>query len=423
MIWLVFSLLIGLCLAGVPVAFAIGISAIGGIMARNVPLTVVDQRMFTQIDSFAMLAIPFFILAGNLMDRGGISAKIVAFATDVVGHIRGGLAMVSVIASMFFGAISGSAQATSAAIGSILIPAMEKHGYDKAFAAALTATAGPLGVIIPPSIPMVIFASAANVSIGRLFLGGYIPGLFIGFGLMLVCYISALRNNYATDVRAPLVRMLKSFLDSAWALLMVVIIMGGILGGFFTATEASVVAVVYAVIVGCFIYRKLSFAEIPEILFRSALVTATVMFCVAATNILGWIMTREQIPRMISTAMLAVTDNKYVILLFINLILLVLGMILDATPAIILTAPILLPVVTGMGVDPIHFGLIVVANLAIGMSTPPVGITLFVSSGISGVPMSKMIRPLVPFWIVMFIFLVVLTYVPALTLMLPSLMD
>ena len=421
MIWLVFSLLIGLCLAGVPVAFAIGISAVGGIMARNVPLTVVDQRMFTQIDSFAMLAIPFFILAGNLMDRGGISARIVAFTTDVVGHIRGGLAMVSVIASMFFGAISGSAQATSAAIGSILIPAMERHGYGKPFAAALTATAGPLGVIIPPSIPMVIFASTASVSIGRLFLGGYIPGLFIGCGLMLVCYASALRNDYAIERRAPLARMLKSFLESSWALLMVVIIMGGILSGLFTATEASVVAVVYAVFVGRFVYRKLSFREIPEILFGSAMVTASVMFCVAATNILGWIMTREQIPRLIASAMLSVTDNKYLILLFINLILLALGMILDATPAIILTAPILLPVVTGMGVDPIHFGLIMVANLAIGMSTPPVGITLFVSSGISGVPMSGMIRPLIPFWIVMFSFLAILTYMPEMTMFLPRL--
>ncbi|MDR1534258.1 MAG: TRAP transporter large permease [Planctomycetota bacterium] len=423
MIWLVFSLLGGLCLAGVPVAFSIGIAAIGGIMVRNVPLTVVDQRMFTQIDSFAMLAIPFFILAGNLMDRGGISEKIVQFATDVVGHIRGGLAMVSVIASMFFGAISGSAQATSAAIGSILIPAMEKHGYDKPFAAALTATSGPLGVIIPPSIPMVIFAAAANVSIGKLFLGGYLPGLFIGLGLMLVCYFYALRNNYATDPRVSLLRVLKSFLDSAWALLMVVIIMGGILGGYFTATEASVVAVVYAVFVGRFIYRKLVFADVPDILYRSAMVTATVMFCVAATNILGWIMTREQIPRLISGAMLSVTGNKYLILLFINFLLLILGMILDATPAIILTVPILLSVVTNLGVDPIHFGLIVVANLAIGMSTPPVGITLFVSSGISGVPISRMIRPLIPFWIVMTIFLMVLTYVPALTMFLPGLVN
>ena len=421
MIWLVFSLLGGLCLAGVPVAFAIGIAAVGAIIARNVPLTVVDQRMFTQIDSFAMLAVPFFILAGNLMDKGGISSKIVNFATDVIGHIRGGLAMVSVIASMFFGAISGSAQATSAAIGSILIPAMERHGYGKPFAAALTATAGPLGVIIPPSIPMVIFASAANISIGKLFLGGYLPGIFIGSGLMLICYASALRNNYRAEARAPLVRMLKSFLDSAWALFMVVIIMGGILGGFFTATEASVVAVVYAVFVGKFVYRKLRFGEIPDILYRSAMITASVMFCVASTNILAWILTREQIPRMIADAMLAVTANKYVILLMINILLLILGTILDATPAIILTAPILLPVVKTFGMDSVHFGLVVVANLAIGMSTPPVGITLFVSSGISGVPISKMIRPLIPFWIVMLIFLMVLTYVPALTMFLPGL--
>lgn len=423
MMWIIFGLLLGLCITGVPVAFAIALAAVGGLVFRGVPLTVVDQRMFTQIDSFALLAIPFFILAGNLMDRGGISTKIVDFASSLVGHIRGGLSMVSVMASMFFGAISGSAQATSAAIGSILIPAMEKKGYPKPFAAALTASSGPLGVLIPPSIPLVIYASAANVSIGKLFLGGYMPGLLIGTGLMLVCYFSALRHNYPSEERASLRMVLKTFIGSMWALMMVVIIMGGILGGFFTATEASVVAVLYAMFVGMFVYRKLHIRELPEILFRSAHVTAAVMFCVAATNILGWIMTREQIPKLIASGLLSLTDNKYLILLLINIIFMFVGMILDTTPAIILIVPILLPVAVALGIDPIHFGLITVCNLAIGMSTPPVGITLFVSSGISGVPMSVMIKPLVPFWCVMFAFLLILTYVPAITLFLPQLMQ
>ncbi len=419
---IIFGFLAVLCLLGVPVAFSIGLAAVAGIMYRGgLPLTVVDQRMFTQIDSFALLAIPFFILSGNLMDRGGISNKIVAFVSDLVGHIRGGLAIVSVIASMFFGAISGSAQATSAAIGSILIPAMEENGYKRNFAAALSAVSGPLGVIIPPSIPMVIYASAANVSIGKLFLGGYIPGAVIAFGLSLVCISYAVKNNVAKQPRAALGKLARSFLGSFWALMMVVIIMGGILGGFFTATEASVVAVIYALFVGKFVYRQLKLRDLPAIFLQSALVTAAVMFCVACTNILGWILTLERIPAAISSAMLALTTDKYLLLILMNVIFLFVGMILDTTPAIILVVPILLPVVQSIGIDPIHFGLITVANLAIGMSTPPVGITLFVSSAMSGVPMSRMIRPLIPFWIIMFLFLVVLTYIPAITMWIPNL--
>ncbi|WP_245984844.1 TRAP transporter large permease [Biomaibacter acetigenes] len=418
---ILFLLLAVFCLMGLPVAFAIALaSTYGVISAGNIPLMVVVQRMFTQIDSFPLMAVPFFMLAGNLMDRGGISLKIINFASNLVGHIKGGLAMVSVVASMFFAGISGSASADSAAIGSVLIPAMEKKNYGKSFAASLTATAGSIGVIIPPSIPMVIYAITGSVSIGKLFLGGYIPGLMIGLGLMAVSFYFAITRGYPAEPRASLKSLWKSFVESIWALLMVVIIMGGILTGAFTATEASVVAVVYAIIVGMFVYKQLKLSDLPRIFIESGVTTAVVMFCVAATAILSWILTNQQVPVKMAAAILAITQNPIIILILINIILLFLGTILDTTPAIILIVPILLPIVTKLGVDPIHFGLITVTNLAIGMSTPPVGITLFVSSGIANLPMSKMLKSLVPFWAVMVFILGLITFVPGITMYLPN---
>ncbi|AYO29548.1 TRAP transporter large permease [Biomaibacter acetigenes] len=421
MMAILFLLLAVFCLMGLPVAFAIALaSTYGVISAGNIPLMVVVQRMFTQIDSFPLMAVPFFMLAGNLMDRGGISLKIINFASNLVGHIKGGLAMVSVVASMFFAGISGSASADSAAIGSVLIPAMEKKNYGKSFAASLTATAGSIGVIIPPSIPMVIYAITGSVSIGKLFLGGYIPGLMIGLGLMAVSFYFAITRGYPAEPRASLKSLWKSFVESIWALLMVVIIMGGILTGAFTATEASVVAVVYAIIVGMFVYKQLKLSDLPRIFIESGVTTAVVMFCVAATAILSWILTNQQVPVKMAAAILAITQNPIIILILINIILLFLGTILDTTPAIILIVPILLPIVTKLGVDPIHFGLITVTNLAIGMSTPPVGITLFVSSGIANLPMSKMLKSLVPFWAVMVFILGLITFVPGITMYLPN---
>lgn len=421
MIAILFLLLAVFCLMGLPVAFAIALASIYGIISvGNIPLMVVPQRMFTQIDSFPLMAVPFFILAGNLMDRGGISIKIINFAGNLVGHIRGGLAMVSVVASMIFGGISGSAAADSAAIGSVLIPAMEKKNYGKSFAAALTATAGSIGVIIPPSIPMVIYAITGSVSIGKLFLGGYIPGLLIGLGLMAVSYYFAIKRGYPAEPKASLKSLWKSFIESIWALLMVVIIMGGILSGVFTATEASVVAVVYSIIVGMFVYKQLKLSDLPKIFVESGVTTAMVMFCVATTAILSWILTNQQIPIKITTAILSITQNRIIILILINIILLFLGTILDTTPAIILIVPILLPIVTKLGIDPVHFGLITVTNLAIGLSTPPVGLTLFVSSSIANMPMSKMFKSLIPFWAVMIFVLGLITFIPGITMYLPN---
>lgn len=421
MMAILFLLLAVFCLMGLPVAFAIALASTYGIIScGNIPLMVVVQRMFTQIDSFPLMAVPFFMLAGNLMDRGGISLKIINFAGNLVGHIRGGLAMVSVVASMFFAGISGSASADSAAIGSVLIPAMEKKNYGKGFAAALTATAGSIGVIIPPSIPMVIYAITGSVSIGKLFLGGYIPGLLIGLGLMAVSYYFAIKRGYPAEPRASLKSLWKSFIESIWALLMVVIIMGGILSGVFTATEASVVAVVYSIIVGMFVYKQLKLSDLPKIFVESGVTTAMVMFCVATTAILSWILTNQQIPMKMAAAILSITQNPIIILILINIILLFLGTILDTTPAIILIVPILLPIVTKLGIDPIHFGLITVTNLAIGLSTPPVGITLFVSSSIANMPMSKMFKSLIPFWAVMIFVLGLITFIPGITMYLPN---
>lgn len=417
----VFIILLILCVVGVPMVFGIGLSAVVGLIISDIPLTVVAQRMFTMLDSFSLLAIPFFALAGNLMDKGGISIKIINFSSALVGHIRGGLGMVSVVASMIFGSISGSGAAASAAIGSTVIPSMKKKGYDDEFSAAITSVSGPLGVIIPPSVVMIIFAISANVSIGKLFVAGYIPGILIGLALCITVYILALKKGYPAEEKATPKQLLHSFFDSVWAILMIVIIIGGILGGFFTATEAAVVAVVYAIIVGIFIHKELTFKDLPKIFFDSALTSAAIMFVVAATNILAWLMTSQQVATKVTNALLSFTDNIFIILLLINIILLFLGMILDSTPAIILIVPILLPIVVELGIDPIHFGIITIVNLAIGMSTPPVGLTMFVSSAIAKVPIAKMVKPTVPFWIAMFIILILITYVPGIVMFLPNL--
>lgn len=418
----VMLILFALTLFSVPMAYSIGLAAVYGLLfVANIPLTVVAQRMFTMLDSFSLLAIPFFVLAGNLMDRGGISIKIINFSSALVGHIKGGLAMVTVVACMLFGAISGSGAAASAAIGSIVIPSMKEKGYDPEFSGAITSVSGPLGIIIPPSVVMVIYCITANVSIGDLFLAGYIPGLLIGLALCVSIYFIARKKNYPAGEKTNFRKLVHSFVDSIWAMIMIVVVMGGILGGLFTATEAAVVAVVYAIIVGKFIYKDLKFKELPSIFFSSALTSASIMFCVATTNVLAWILTRQQVATQITKAMLNFTDSKIVILLLINIILLFLGCILDSTPAIILIVPILLPVVKNLGIDPVHFGLITTVNLAIGMSTPPVGITLFVSSGIAKVPIAKMVKPTLPLWLAMLVLLALVTYVPEISMFLPNL--
>lgn len=419
----VFIILFGLILVSVPIAYAIGIAASVGLMTvAHINLAVVPQRMFTMLDSFSLLAIPFFILAGNLMDRGGISRKLIRFASSLVGHIKGGIGMVTILSCMLFGAISGSGSAASAAIGSITIPSMKENGYDKEFAGAITAVSGPLGIIIPPSVVMVIYATTANVSVGDMFLAGYIPGAILGLAMMAVVYLIAVRKGYPAGTKASLGEVFKSFKEAFWAILMIVIIMGGIFGGLFTATEAACVAVVYALLVGRFIYKELDFKDLPAIFTVSAKTSAGIMFCVATTNILAWLMTSQQVPMQVAEVLGGAIHSKILMLMLVNVIFLVLGTFLDSTPAIILAVPILLPLVQQFGVDPLHFGIITTVNLAIGMSTPPVGITLFVSSSIAKTSLTKMVRPMLPIWGAMFAILLLITYVPAISMLLPNLL-
>lgn len=415
----VFIILFVMLVLGVPIAYAIGLAATWGLLfVGNVPLTVVPQRMYTMLDTFSLLAIPFFILAGNLMEKGGISRKLITFANSIVGHIRGGLGMVDILSCMLFGAISGSGSAASAAIGGICIPSMCEQGYDKEFSGAITAVSGPLGIIVPPSVVMVIYATTANVSVGSMFLAGYLPGLFLGVMMMACVYIIAHKKGYPAGRRATVKEFFIALKDAIWALLMIFIIIGGIFSGFFTATEAACVSVIYAMIVGFFIYHELHLSDLKAIFVDSAMTSAGIMFCVATTNILAWLMTSENVAAKVGAAMSSAISSKVLMLLTINVIFLILGTFLDSTPAIILAVPILLPLVTQFGVDPIHFGIIVIVNLAIGMSTPPVGITLFVSSRISNTSLTDMIRPMLPLWSVMIVSLLVITFFPPLSMLL-----
>jgi len=419
---IVFILMFTIILFGVPIAYAIGIAAAVGLYTvAEVPLSVVPQRMFTMLDSFTLLAIPFFILAGNLMDRGGISKKLISLANCMVSHIKGGLGMVSILSCILFGAISGSGSAATAAIGSITIPEMKKRGYDKEFVGAITAVSGPLGIIIPPSVVMVIYATTANVSVGDMFLAGYLPGILLAVSMMITVYIISIKKGYPAGEKSTFRDFLKALKESVWALFMIFIIIGGIFGGVFTATEAACVAVFYALIVGKFIYKEIHFRDLPEIFKKSAMTSAGIMFCVATTNILAWFMTNQQIPMKVASAMTLIVDNKIVMLLLVNVVFLILGTILDSTPAIILSVPILLPMIQQFGIDPVHFGIITTVNLAIGMSTPPVGITLFVSSSISGASLSKMVKPMIPIWGVMFIMLMLITFIPSISMFIPTL--
>ena len=415
-----FVSLVLLIIIGVPVSFAIGTACLFGVGDLSLPFVITVQRMFTSLDTYTLMAIPFFILAGNIMEAGGISTRMVNFANKLVGSIRGGLSMVCVVASMLFGCVSGSAAAASAAIGPVVIKGMKKQNYEPAYAASLVSVSGPLGSIIPPSLTMIIYSMASNTSVGKLFLAGYIPGLLVGLAMMVLCYVYARKRGYPADPRASLKELLKSFSKAIWALMTAVIIIVGIMAGVFTATEASVVAVLYAFFVGKFVYKELKIKQLPEILFKSAITSATVLFCVATSTILGWLMTRMQIPEMLASWLTANIGSKLVFLLLFNVIFLVLGCILDASPAILLTVPILLPIAVSMGIDPVHFGIITVVNLAVGMSTPPVGITLFVTSSLTEIPVSKMVRHLAPFWAVQLVLVLLFTYVPQISLFLPN---
>ncbi len=423
-ILLLFASFFGLLMYGVPVAYSIGISTMLTI-AINIAglpgITTVTQRMTTGIDSFALLAIPFFVLAGELMNRGGIATRLITFAKSLVGSLPGGLAYVNILAAMLFGAISGSAVAAASAIGSVMTKPMEDEGYPRPFSAALNITSSTTGLLIPPSNVLIVYALASGgaASVASLFVAGYLPGLLVGFALMIVAAVIARKQNLPSGERVALNQLLKDFGNAFFSLLMLVIIVGGIVKGIFTATEAAAVAVLYALILG-FSYRTISFKNLPEILLKSAKTTAIVMFLICTSMAMSWLFSFESIPQLMTGFLLETVSNPILIFILINLTLLVVGTFMDMTPAILIFTPIFLPVVVQLGMDPVHFGIIMVLNLCIGLCTPPVGTILFVGAGVAQISVSKVIKPLIPLLITMVVVLFLITFFPSISLWLPE---
>ncbi|MGH2319075.1 TRAP transporter large permease [Planococcus sp. SE5232] len=420
---LLFVSFIVLIFLGVPVAFSLGLASFIYLMLAGIPLNIIPQRMFGGLNSFVLLCIPGFILAGNLMNAGGITGRIIQFANDLFGHIRGGLGLANVGASMGFAGISGTALADTASIGSILIPAMKKEGYGAGFSAAVTASSSTVGPIIPPSLPMIIVGTLASLSIGDLFLAGALPGILLGVGLMIPVYIISVKRNYPKGERQPIKAIWKSFTGAFWALLMTFIILYGILGGFFTPTEASIIAVLYAFVIGIFVYKELPVKKIPEIMLSSMTATASIMLLVGFANLFGWIMVREQIPQLVAESILGISTNTIIVILLINLLLLFVGTFMETIAALVILFPVLLPVALTVGMDPIQFGVMMVLNLVIGLVTPPVGVCLFVASQIGKVSIGKTARELLPFLGVSLVVLMLVAFVPQITLFLPSLFE
>lgn len=407
----------------VPIAFSLGLSTVAGIWLHDsLPLDVVPQRIFVAINSFPLMAIPFFILAGNLMGAGGISKRLVNFASSLVGHFTGGLAMVAIVTSMFFAAISGSGAATTAAIGSILIPAMLARGYHVEYAAANQAVAGALGVIIPPSISMILYGVAAEVSIGDLFLAGILPGILITVSLLISAYIIANRRGYVGEERKAPAEVWTTFKSAILALLMPIIVLGGIYSGVFTPTEASVVAVVYSFIIGFLIYREITLKQLIETLQKSAISSAIIMIVIGAAGLFGFFISITGVPDMVYATISEFVSNKYVFLIIVNIILFIAGMFLDGGAAILIFVPLLLSTAIALGIDPVHFGVIMVCNLAIGLVTPPVGIDLFVVSQLTKLSIVKIGKAVIPLILILILDVLIISFFPPLSTWIPSLM-
>ena len=414
----------------VPIAVTLGMVSAMAMYGSGIPLQAMIQRMFAALDSFPLTAIPFFILAGALMEVSGISTRLVNFAQSLVGRATGGLGLVAVLSAMFFAAISGSSAATTAAIGGILIPAMAARGYSRPFATSVQASSGELGVIIPPSIPMIIFALTAGVpvSIGDLFLAGILPGLLVAGGLMLTVYLVSKRKGYGRakpgasgDGLGPQPGVWESFKAAILPLMLPVLILGGIYGGVFTPTEAAAAAVCFALIIGVVVFRTITVEKLVMALRSSLLNTVVILLIISSASVFGWVLTANRIPELISQVFVSISDNPLVFLLLINFLLLLVGMFLETGAAITVLAPILTPVALKMGIDPIHFGIVMIINLAVGMTTPPVGVNLFVACQVAGLRIEHIIRSMLPFYLSLLICLAIITYVPGLTLWLPQL--
>ncbi|MCP4664779.1 MAG: TRAP transporter large permease [Deltaproteobacteria bacterium] len=405
---------------GVPIAFVLGLTPLTAlVIGGETPLLLVAQRIFTGMDTPVLMAVPFFILAGNIMSAGGMTKRLVRFCNVMVGSLRGGLAYMNVVISMVFAGITGAAVADTSAIGSILIPAMKKEGYDSDFSAAVTATSSTMGPVIPPSIPFIIYGVLGEVSIASLFLAGFVPGLLLGFSQMGVIAYWARRRGYPKGIRPSPGEAVKAGIDAALVLMMPVIIIGGILSGVFTPTESACVAVFYALFISLVVYRDIRLKDLPAILIRTGATSSLVMLVIGTASIFSWLLASEEIPQLVTDAILAATNNKFLILLLMNVVLLIIGAFMETTASLIILTPVLLPLMLKIGVDPLHFGVIIVLNLVIGLTTPPVGVCLFIACAIGRTSLEKLSRAIIPFLLASVAVLLICTYWEGLIMAVP----
>lgn len=405
---------------GVPVAVTLGLSSLAYLTFMDIPAVVMPQKMYAGMDVFVLLSIPGFILAGNLMNRGGITERIIRFANALVGWIRGGLGLTNVGASMLFGGITGTAVADAASIGGVMIPGMKKAGYPADFSAAVTAASSTVGPIIPPSVPMIIVGALSGISVGKMFLAGAIPGILMGLAMMITTYVIARRKNFPKQEWLGVIEIARSFGGAFWALAMTGIIIYGLLSGIATPTETAIVAAVYAFVVGAFVYRELPIRELPTIIIDSAISSAAILVLVGFANVFGWILVSEQIPQTIANAVLSITDNKFLVILIINILLLFVGMFMETIAALIILFVPMLALAEAVGIEPLHFATFAVLNLMIGLTTPPLGVCLFVCANIARTPLTPVVKAIFPFLVTNILVLLLVSYVPALATWLPS---
>ncbi|WP_424944977.1 TRAP transporter large permease [Aliiroseovarius crassostreae] len=416
---LVTVFVIGL-VVGIPVAITLGLSSLSYLLVMGIPAVVMPQKMYAGMDVFVLLSIPGFILAGNLMNQGGITERIIRFANGLVGWIRGGLGLTNVGASMLFGGITGTAVADAASIGGVMIPGMKKAGYPADFSAAVTAASSTVGPIIPPSVPMIIVGALSGISVGKMFLAGAIPGILMGVAMMVTTYLIARRKNFPKQEWKGFAEIGRSFAGAFWALAMTGLILYGLLSGIATPTETAVVASIYAMVIGLFVYKELPLRKIPKIVVESAVAASGILVLVGFANVFGWILVSERIPQMIATAVLSFTDNKFVVILIINILLLIVGMFMETIAALIILFVPLLTLATSVGIDPLHFATFAVLNFMIGLTTPPLGVCLFVCAGIARLPLTPVVIAILPFIATNIIVLLLVSYIPPIATWLPS---
>ena len=419
---ILFIVFIGGLIVGIPVAITLGVSSLAYLLISGIPVVVMPQKMYAGMDVFVLLSIPGFILAGNLMNRGGITQRIIRFANSLVGWIRGGLGLTNIAASMLFGGITGTAVADAASIGGVMIPGMKKAGYPADFSAAVTAASSTVGPIIPPSVPMIIVGALSGISVGQMFLAGAVPGILMGFAMMVTAYVVSVRKKFPRQQWQGFGEVTRSFAGAFWALAMTFLIIYGLLSGLATPTETAIVASVYAFIVGAFIYRELPIGKLPSIIVESGTSAAGILALVGFANVFGWILVSERIPQAIADGVLGITDNRILVILMINLLLLVVGMFMETIAALIILFVPLLSLAEAVGIEPLHFATFAVLNLMIGLTTPPVGVCLFVCAGIARLPLMPVVKAIMPFLLTNITVLLAVSYIPALATWLPSLL-